>query len=103
MRNTITRKCSILHYLSIKTKRVCRFALAAELLSMIGGLDAGFICRDWMENILGKGLALRIYTDSRSLFHLAISLTRQNERRMQIDLQVLRQAYALYYRYCLDR
>ena len=36
---------------------------------------------------------LRLYTDSRSLYHLAVSLTRTRERRLQIDLQVLRQAY----------
>ena len=93
LRDSISGRCSILHYVSAKTKRVCRSVLAAEVMAMIEGFDVGFICRDVAVRLLGTHLPLVMCTDSRSCYHLAISLTRTRERRLQIDLHVIREAY----------
>ncbi len=93
LREKVTGKCNILHYINIKSKRVCRSVLVAELLAMIEGFDIGFSVRLAMAEKTGKHLPLTQYTDSQSLYNLAVSLTRTRERRMQIDLQILREAY----------
>lgn len=93
LRDCETGICSILHFISFKSRRVCRSVLAAELLAMIEGFDIGFTLCETYEAVMGTSIPLSIYTDSRSLYHLTVSLTRTKEKRMQIDLQVLRQAY----------
>ena len=60
---------------------------------MVEGFDVGYICAYAFNSMTHNKYPLRLYTDSRSLYHLAVSLPRTRERRLQIDLQVLRQAY----------
>ena len=90
--NEISGKCTILHYISIKSKHVCQSALSAELLAIIEGFHIGFFCRDAAHALLGRNLSLRIYTDSRSLCHLAAASTHTKGRRIQVDLQLIREA-----------
>jgi hypothetical protein len=93
LRDRQSHRCSVVHYFSVKSKRVCRSILAAELLALVEGFDVGFAIQDSLRRISGFAPPLVLYTDSQSLYHLAISLTRTTERRLMVDLALLREAY----------
>ena len=94
LRDTETKKVNIVHYLSSKTKRICKSALAAELLAMVEGYDVGFSIRESLERMTQrKDIPLHLVSDSFSLYGLVVSLARTTERRLQIDLMMLREAF----------
>ena len=70
-----------------------RSVLAAELYALAAGFDAAAAFRPAMTEILGKDVPLVAYTDSKSLFDALTSINTTAEKRLLIDLQVLRQAY----------
>ena len=86
---------NIIHYSSQKAKRVTRSALAAELYAMMSGFDTAGALKhalDQME-LSGRTISMVIYTDSRSLYDCLVSLNTITEKRLLIDLAILRQAY----------
>eukprot|EP00171_Calliarthron_tuberculosum_P022600 IDg22600t1 len=94
LRDPSTGVCNIIHYTSQKTKRVCRSVLAAELLALVDGFDIGYAITYSVKQMTNRPeVNLTIATDSRSLFCLAITLGQTTERRLQIDLAVIREAY----------
>ena len=86
-------KANIIHYASTKSKRVVRSVLAAELYALAIGYDNGVSIKPTMTNILGRNVALVLYTDSRSLYDALTTLNPTTEKRLLIDLAVVRQAY----------
>lgn len=67
---------------------------AAELVAFIDGFDSRMAIRYSLYRVTGRqGSPLIMCTDSRSLFGLAISLSSTNEKRLLIDLALLRKAY----------
>ena len=84
---------NIIHYTTGKAKRVTRSVLAAELYAMAGGFDAASSMRPTIAEIMGKKVPLTIYTDSKSLFDATTTINTVTEKRLLIDLQVIRQAY----------
>ena len=93
---------NIIHYNSQKSKRITRSALAAELYAMMNGFDTAAALKvllDQLEpnagadNSLKSAVPMVIYTDSRSLYDSLVSLNTTTEKRLLIDLHLLRQAY----------
>ncbi len=84
---------NIIHYVSIKSKTVCWSVLGAKLLAMIEGFNIGDAIRYVISEMTGEDIPFALYTDSQSFYHFAVSLTRTRERRMQLDLQILREAH----------
>ena len=105
---------NIVHYSSQKSKRVTRSALAAELYAMMNGFDTAAALKvsldqlDLNEDAAAKrygtavagsddlpraAVPMVIYTDSRSLYDGLVSLNTTTEKRLLIDLHLLRQAY----------
>ena len=84
---------NILHWSSIKCKRVTRSVLASELYAMVHGFDMGASIKATIERILQIDLPLVLCTDSRSLYDCLVKLGTTQEKRLMIDVMCLRQAY----------
>lgn len=74
-------------------KGIRKYVLASELFAFIEGFDSGFSICHSLQSIFDKTSELNIYLDSQSLCGLCISLARTAERRLQIDLSILFEAY----------
>jgi hypothetical protein len=86
-------RCNILHATSVKSKRVARSSLAAEIFAMLDGFDIGFVLKVWMGRIFNRTLELHILTDSRTGFHAVTTLVTTKEKRLMLDLHQLRESY----------
>ena len=86
-------QANILHWSSIKCKRITRSVLAAELYAMAHSFDKGMVIKTTIEKILNKSIPLIICTDSKSLYDCLVKLGTTNEKRLMIDLLCLRQSY----------
>jgi hypothetical protein len=84
---------NILHWSSIKCKRITRSVLASELYAMVHGFDIGASIKATIEKILQIDLPLVLCTDSRSLYDCLVKLGTTQEKRLMINVMCLRQAY----------
>lgn len=84
---------NLLHYSSFKSKRVARSALAAELFALSHAFDISSTIRVSLKSMLGKDIQIKFYMDSKSLFGNVIGINAPTEKRLLIDLSVLRQSY----------
>jgi hypothetical protein len=87
------RQANIIHWSSIKCKRVTRSVLASELYGMTHGFDIGAAIKSTIDRILQTNLPLVICTDSKSLYDCLVKLGTTQEKRLMIDVMCLRQAY----------
>jgi hypothetical protein len=88
-------RANILHWSSVKCKRITRSVLASELYAMAHGFDTGSVIKGTIERILKREtpLPLIVCTDSRSLYDCLVKLGSTHEKRLMIDLMCLRQSY----------
>lgn len=84
---------NIIHYGSIKSKRITRSVLKVELFAMVHGFDVSSKICIALNEMFGKVLPLHVFTDSRSLFDRLTKISRTAEERLLIDLSSLRQCY----------
>jgi hypothetical protein len=86
---------NLIHWSSIKCKRVIRSVLAAKLYAMIKNFDVEAIIKSIIEHILKlkNSLSLILLTDSKSLYDCLVKLDTIAEKRLMIDLMCLRQSY----------
>jgi hypothetical protein len=84
---------NLIHWSSIKCKRVIRSVLAAKLYAMINDFDVEAMIKSIIERMLHIFLSLILLTDSKSLFDCLIKLDTTIEKRLMIDLMCLRQFY----------
>lgn len=87
------QNCNVIHYTSSKSQRIARSALEAQLFALVNGFDPVCTLRLAINNILNRQVPLKLFTDSKSLFDGIVGLNFTNEKRLLIDLQMLRQAY----------
>lgn len=59
---------NIVHYSSFKSKRVTRSVLAAELFAVVHAFDYASTLRNSVSDMLGRQIAMTVYTDSKSLY-----------------------------------
>jgi len=88
-----TNKANIIHWTSIKCKRVTRSVLASELYAMAHGFDIGAAIKATVEQLLQIELPLVLCTDSRSLYDCLVKLGTTREKRLMVDIMCLRQSY----------
>ena len=85
---------NILHWSSMKCKRITRSVLASKLYGMAHGFDTGASIKHTIELILQiDNLPLTLCTDSKSLYEYLVKLGTTQEKRLMIDILCLRQAY----------
>ncbi|KHJ30532.1 hypothetical protein EV44_g3546 [Erysiphe necator] len=88
---------NLIHWSSIKCKRVTRSVLASELYVTVHGFDSGMVIKTTLDNILKQlnlpQVPLILCTDSRSLYECLTKLGTINEKRLMIDVMALRQSY----------
>jgi hypothetical protein len=86
---------NIVHWSSIKCKRVTRSVLASELYGTNHGFDAAAAIKSTVTQLLHlpEPLPLIICTDSKSLYDCLVKLGTTQEKRLMIDLMCLRQSY----------
>ena len=70
-----------------------RSILIAELYTMAHDFDLAIAIKAVINTILEQSIPLAIYTDSKSLYNSLVSLNTVTEKRLLIDLRVLRESY----------
>ena len=89
---------NVIHWSSVKCKRVTRSVLASELYAMVHGVDIGIAIKATIDNIIRQlailnPIPLIVCTDSRSLYDCLVKLGTTREKRLMIDIMSLRQSY----------
>jgi hypothetical protein len=72
-------------------KRVCRLSSASEVLSAVKGYDAAMWLLALWKEISGQDLDALLVTDSEILQQKAVSTSLPTEKRLRIDMALLRQ------------
>lgn len=88
-----SNKCNIVHYGSLRCRRVTRSVMAAELLSLVYGFDSAYIVKHTLDSCLKEKIPLHVYTDSRTVFNTIAKTSSTLEKRLQIDAHSLRQSH----------
>jgi hypothetical protein len=88
-----TKRANIVHWSSVKCKRVTRSVLASELYGMAHGFDIAAAIKSTVDKILQTNIPLILATDSKSLYDCLVRLGTTQEKRLMIDVMCLRQAY----------
>jgi hypothetical protein len=84
---------NIIHWSSIKCKRMTRNVLAVELFVMIHDFDVDSILKSIFIKMLVIDIFLILITDSKFLYDCLIRLSTTVEKRLMIDVMILRQFY----------
>lgn len=84
---------NILHWVSVKCKRVTRSVLASELLGMVHGFDTAHCVKTTLDLVLNMDIPLVVCTDSKSLYDCLVKLGTTQEKRLMIDVMCMREAY----------
>jgi hypothetical protein len=86
---------NILHWSSIKCKRITRSVLASETYGLTHGFDSAAAIKSTITQLLHleQPLPLVVCTDSKSLYECLVKLGTTQEKRLMIDLMCLRQSY----------
>lgn len=92
-----TIRGNVLHYTSVKSKRVARSTLASEILGMMAGFDTTVSLATTLGLITTAlnvpDIPIVICTDSYSLYECLIKLGMTIEKRLMIDVMALRESY----------
>jgi hypothetical protein len=84
---------NLIHWSSIKCKRITRSVLTIELYVMINDFDVEAIIKSIIEQMLHITLSLILLTDSKSLYDCLVKLNTIAEKKLKIDLMWFRQSY----------
>ena len=84
---------NILHWSSIKCKRMIRSVLIFELYELIHEFDFETILKTTIERILRSNISLVVCTDFRFLYQCLMRLKTIEKKRLMIDVMSLRQSY----------
>jgi hypothetical protein len=84
---------NIIHWFSIKCKRMTRSVLAIELCVMIHDFDVDSVLKSILIKMLDVVVSLTFVTNSKFLYDCLIRLDIIVEKRLMIDVMILRQFY----------
>jgi len=88
---------NIIHYSSVKSKRVTRSVLASEIYGMVAGVDMAYALSTTLKMVTDQlelpAIPTIVCTDSYSLYECLVKLGTTKEKRLMIDIMALRQSY----------
>jgi hypothetical protein len=84
---------NVLHWSSVKCKRVTRNVLAIELFAMIHDFDVDSMLKVILTKMIDTFVSLILMSDSKSLYDCLIRLNITVEKRLMINVMTLRQCY----------
>jgi hypothetical protein len=84
---------NLIHWSSIKCKRIARNVLTIELYVMINDFDVEAIIKSIIKRMLHISLSLILLTDLRFHYDCLVKLDTIAEKRLMINLMCLRQSY----------
>ncbi len=84
---------NILHWSSIKCKRVTRSVLAIELFAMIHDFDVNLILKTILTKMLNTLISLILVIDSKSLYDYFVRLDIIVKKRLMMNVMILKQSY----------
>jgi hypothetical protein len=84
---------NIVHWSSIKCKRVTRSVLAAELYALAHDFDLDAALKATLSAILDRLVSLILCIESKSLYDCLIKLDRMQKKRLMINVMSFRQSY----------
>jgi hypothetical protein len=90
---TNLKHVNIVHWSSIKYKRVTRSVLAAELYALAHDFDLDAALKTTLSAILDRFVFLILCTDSKSLYDCLIKLDTTQKKRFMINVMSFRQSY----------
>jgi hypothetical protein len=92
-----TVRGNIIHYASVKSKRVTRSVLASEIYGMVAGVDMAYAISTTLRMITNQlnlpTIPTIVCTDSYSLYECLVKLGTTKEKRLMIDIMALRESY----------
>ena len=90
-------KGNIIHWFSVKVKRVTKSVLASEILAISSGVDIAHVILSTLQKITNQiemaRIPMVVCTDSYSLYECLVKLGSTKEKRLMIDIMALRQSY----------
>lgn len=86
-------RAKLLHYSSHRRRRVDRSALGREIYAFADAFDYASGMKHDVEMILNNRVLLQICTDSKKLSDINTNCSTTTEKRLQIDVKVVREAY----------
>jgi hypothetical protein len=90
---TNLKHANIVHWSSIKCKRVTRSVLAAELYALAHDFDLDAALKATLSAILDRFVSLILCIDSKSLYDCLIKFDTTQKKRLMINVMSLRQSY----------
>ena len=89
-----SNKTNIIHWSSIKCKKVTKSVLASKFYAMLQGFDVGAVIKSTTEEILDiKLLPMIVCINSKLLYNCLVKLGSTQEKRLIVDIICLRQLY----------
>ena len=86
---------NVVHYGSHKSRRITRSVMAAELLALVTGFDNAFVVKYTVDEMLGRNIPVDVFVDSRTTFNCVAKHAPTLEKRLQIDVNALRQSHSV--------
>jgi hypothetical protein len=90
---TNSKHANIVHWSSIKCKRVTRNVFAAELYALTHDFDLDAVLKATLSAILDRLVSLILCIDSKSLYDCLIKFDTTQKKRFMINVMSLRQSY----------
>ena len=78
---------------SYKAKRLCRSAMAAEVIAFSDLFDSAYTLKRELSILLNRTISLELFTDSKSLFDAISKGSRTSEKRLMLDVATARQGF----------
>jgi hypothetical protein len=88
-----TNKANVIAYRSKKCRRVTRSSFASELLALMEAFDMGVALKEQLFEILVEHVALWCIVDSRTVYNAVVRMGAVTEKRLAVDIAVLREAH----------
>lgn len=86
-------KVSIIHYASIRCRRIARSVMAAEIYTLVRAFDFALVLGDMLTEFLGRLPDVEALVDRKTLFEVAAKHIKTAERRLQINVFALKASY----------